>query len=910
MLIGLAVTPPLQAKNSNYQVCKANATGDGWVCEPSQPGAGAAQAAEPAPATEPDPESIPEPESKSESEPAHEAAPEPAPAAAAAAMDSAAPEAPVPAAVPAAAAIPEAPLTPAAAEAPPTPATDAAQTPPPTEAEPAPAADAPRKATAAGDSGAGFPLDWVPLEDVPPALRDSDCQLCDGRYIDPLADEDTSQDPEEVDIEAWANSSEIQGDMVRFTGGVEVSQGYRRFQGNEAVINRDTGEAVLTGDVTLREPGVLLQGQSAQIFYETGEATMEDSDFVIHPDHLQGSADLLERDADGLIHIHNGTFSYCPPGENDWAIHADNMKLDIEDGLGTAYDATVDVAGLPVFYTPWLQFPLDDRRRTGLLWPDFGNDSSGGLDISVPVYFNLAPNYDALYSPRYIQERGLNNELKTRYLNKYLGYWTLGGAYMKSDKRYKDQIPPGDSDDRWLTLVRQDGLLNQRWRSEIDYTKVSDVDYMRDLETSSLTAQRRTSLLQMASMDYLGDSWLVGLEVEQYQSLADDIQDVYKKMPQLTAEYRSSGAPFELQPIFLTQVSNFDADEDVVTGQRAYTEGGIAYPMNWTYGFLVPTTKYRQLNYELSQAELYTDNSPSTGAAMASLDGGLYFERDLSFAGKDMLQTLEPRLYYLYSGYENQDDQPDFDSAELTFSYNQLFRETRFSGHDRLDDANRLSVGISSRFIDSSSGDKLLGMSIGQIYYFRDRKVRLVPGAPALDDSGSPIAADLTFTPDRHFSLWSNIVWDPYSGNTNSGNVLAGYTLDNGTIFNLGYAYNRPLQANALQAETEQITASTYLPINKNWRIFGAINYSVLDNTSIEEMVGIEYDNCCWSLRLLNLRYYDNTSTAYFPDFSDPNLEKENSTQFQVIFKGMGSFGSRISNILEDMIRGYKEREY
>ncbi len=859
-LVSVAMPAPLQAKNTNYQVCKADATGDGWDCQSTQPETTATpMERRVATATE-------------EFDPA------------------------VDAAIPGAAAAPQATVEPPPAA---------------VQAIPAPeAAVAAANEPAASSRPETYSLDWVPLESVPPELRDTDCLLCEGRYMDPLADQDQSQDPDDAEIEAWANSTELQGDKIWFTGGVKVTQGYRRFQGNEAVIDTETGEAVLTGDVTLREPGLLLQGQRAQIFSDTGEATLEDSDFVIHQDHLQGSADLLERDADGLIHIHNGNFSYCPPGDNDWKIHADSLQLDIEDGLGTAHGATVDVAGVPVFYTPWLQFPLDDRRRTGLLWPDFGNDSSGGLDISVPVYFNLAPNYDALYSPRYIQERGINHALKTRYLNKYLGFWTLGGAYLRNDKRYENQIPQGQSADRWLTLVRQDGLLDQRWRSRIDYTKVSDVDYMKDLETNSLTAQRRTSLLQMASMDYLGDSWLLNLELEQYQSLADDINEVYKKLPQLTAQYRSSSAPFEIEPILLTQYSNFDSDEDVVTGQRVYTEGGGAYPMNWTYGFLKPTVKYRQLNYELSQGAFFTDNSPSTGAAMASLDSGLYFERNMSFASSDLLQTLEPRLYYIYSGYENQDDQPDFDSAELTFSYNQLFRETRFSGHDRLDDANRLSVGIGSQFIDSENGNKLLSMSIGQIYYFRDRKVRLLPGAPALDDSGSPIAAELTFNPDRHFSLWTNLVWDPYSGNTNSGNVLAGYTLDNGTIFNLGYAYNRPLQATNLQPETEQITASTYLPINKNWRLFGAINYSILDNISIEEMVGVEYDNCCWSLRLLNLRYYDNSSTGFLPDFNDPDLERENSTQLQVIFKGMGSFGSRISNILEDMVRGFKEREY
>ncbi len=754
------------------------------------------------------------------------------------------------------------------------------------------------------------PLDWVPEDSVPPQLRDLSCRLCKGRYLDPLANEDKHANPDNADIDASAVSTELQGDMVRLHGGVKVSQGYRRFRGDETSVNRETGEVTLTGNVTLREPGVLLQGSRANILSETGEAVLENSQFVIHPDHLQGTADLLKRDSDGLIHVHNGSFSYCPPGDEEWLVRAKTIDLDLDEGLGTARDATVDIAGLPVFYTPWLQFPLDDRRRTGLLWPDFGNDSTGGLDITAPIYFNLAPNYDALYSPRYIQERGLNHELKTRYLNKQLGYWELGGAYMSSDKHYKDQVSPGKSDDRWLGIVRQNGLLDQRWRSRIDYSKASDVDYMKDLKTSSLTAQRRTNLLQIASMDYLGDSWLVKLDVEQYQSLADDINDAYKKLPQLTGQYRSSGTPFEVQPILLSQYSNFGADEDVVTGQRVYLEGGAAFPMNWTYGFLKPTVKYRQLNYDLSDAKLYTDNSPSTGSAMGSLDGGLYFERETSFAGEDLLQTLEPRLYYLYSGNENQDDQPDFDSAELTFSYNQLFRDTRFSGHDRIDDANRLSAGVSTQFIDTSSGQKLLGASIGQIFYFRDREVRLVPGAPPLEESSSEIAGDLSFTPNRHLSLRADMVYDPHSEDVNSGNLLAGYTLDNGTIFNLGYAYNRPLQLDVLQPQTEQVTASTFLPLDNNWRLFGAINYSIIDNTAIEEMAGVEYENCCWIVRALFLRYYDNNTTGFFPDIDDPDLQQEHITQVQFVLKGMGGFGSRITNILEDMIRGYHGREY
>jgi LPS-assembly protein len=754
-------------------------------------------------------------------------------------------------------------------------------------------------------------LDWAPIEAVPPELQDRQCINCQGRYMDPLAGEDNGASPEDADIDAHADSTALQGDEIILTGGVRAVQGYRRLRADSAVINREEASATLTGNVTLREPGILLHGESARIYSETGEATVNMGQFILHPEHMRGTADMLERDTEGQIHIHNGSFSYCAPGENDWAIKAKELDLNLEDGVGTARGARVHVRGVPVFYAPWLRFPLDDRRRTGLLWPDFGNDSNGGLDITTPVYFNLAPNYDALYAPRYIEERGVNHELKLRYMDPLVGRWTVGGAYMDSDDRYKNQVPDSRSDDRWLGVIKQNGLFQQRWRSRVDYSKASDVDYLKDLQTSSLDAQRATSLLQLASMDYLGDNWLLNANVQSFQSLADDISDDYKKLPQFTGQYRPSGTPFELAPVFLAQYSNFDSDDNRVTGQRVYGEGGITYPMLWTYGFLNPTLKYRQLNYELSNNRLYNDDSPSTGSPLASVDGGLVFERSTSFGDTSLLQTFEPRLYYLYSEYEEQTGQPDFDSAELTFNYNQLFRETRFSGRDRMDDANQMSVGLTTRFIDAQDGRRLFSASVGQIFYFRDRKVRLLSVAPPLDESGSEMAGELTFSPNRHLNVRSNLVWDPYSGNMNSGHFQTAYTTDHGSVFNIGYSYRRPLTSTSVFTDqvTEEANISGYFPINHKWSVFGAMNYSLKENTSVEDMVGVEYDTCCWTVRLLHLRYFDNV-TELVPDFSNPNIEREHTTQVQIVLKGMGGFGSRLTDIMKGMIRGFEERDY
>ncbi|MEH6591058.1 MAG: LPS-assembly protein LptD [Halioglobus sp.] len=753
-------------------------------------------------------------------------------------------------------------------------------------------------------------LDWAPIADVPPELYDHKCISCDGRYLDPLADADTSIKPDLSDIEASASETTLQGNTVTLSGGVKVSQGYRQLSGDNATFNRDTQQGSLSGNIILREPGALFVGDSAEFDSRTGEASIKNSEFVLHELNFRGAAGDLRRDQEGLIHIEDGALSYCAPDQEDWSIRANSMELDTVEGVGVARGAKLELGGVPVFYMPWLRFPLDDSRRTGVLWPSLGSDSKGGVDIAVPVYLNLAPNYDALYIPRYIQERGVNHEIDLRYLNPYIGHWSVGGAFMEDDKRYEDEFPDERSYDRWLVSAQHNGLFEQRWRSKVDYARASDTNYLKDLDSSSLENKRATSLLQLGSLDYLGDQWLFEAEVQQFQSLADDISNDYKKLPQLSARYRGDQAPFAIDPILFTQYSYFDTDDERVTGQRVYAEAGASYPMQWTYGFLKPLLKYRQLEYDLSDPIKFADNSsPSTGAALANLDAGLLFDRQTRIGGKSLIQTLEPRMYYLYSDYEEQSDQPDFDSAELTFSYNQLFRETRFSGHDRIDDANQLSMGVTTRFIDDSDGQEYLSASLGQIFYFEDRRVRLNPNGKPLTQSGSEIAAEVTFRPDDKIDVRSSLLWDPYSGKMQAGYVQANYSLDNGTVVNAGYTYRRPLPGFNTQPVTEQVNLSTYLPIASNWSLFAAWNYSIEADTSIEDMYGLEYDTCCWMVRLMHLRYFDNIPGTT-PDFNDPNLERENSTQIQLVLKGMGGFGNRVSGILEDMIRGFNEREF
>ncbi|EED30591.1 organic solvent tolerance protein [gamma proteobacterium NOR5-3] len=756
----------------------------------------------------------------------------------------------------------------------------------------------------------GAELDWVPIADVPKALRNLSCRLCEGRYIDPQGGAKASENPDTSPINASARSTELEGNTVRLSGGVEVTQGYREFSSDAASIDRDTRSGTLEGNIELREPGVLLRGERGQFYSRSGAAQMENSQFVLHEQQLRGSAALLSRDSNELIRIEDGEMTFCAPGDNDWLLQTGQLELDLERGVGTARDATLRAGGYPIFYAPWLSFPLDDRRRTGFLFPAVGSDSRGGVDIGVPVYLNLAENYDLLYAPRYIGLRGINHEFESRYLDPFNGQWKLGGSYIGDDKQYADDFPDESDATRWLAIVKHQGMYQGRWRSMIDYSKVSDIDLIRDLETSRLDSRREVNLLQLGQIDYLGDDWLVNFQAQQFQPLADDIRNDYKKLPQITAQYRSQGKPFALNPIGMIQYSNFDSDNDVVaTGQRLYGEAGVSYPMSWQYGFLRSTAKYRVLEYALDRQIGALDENPGARSGLASIDGGLFFERRTQFADKGVVQTLEPRVFYLYSQFDEQNDQPDFDSAELTFNYNQLFRDTRFSGRDRLDDANQMAIGLTTRFLDESSGEELFNASIGQIVYFKNRRVRLNASDPELDRSNSELAGEFNFYPNERLSVRSNLQYDPSTRKMNAGNLIASYTRDDDTVFNAGYTFRRPVSLVGNQPTTDQVNLSTYYPIDNNWRVFMAWNYSLEANRSVEDMVGIEYDSCCWQVRLLHLRYFDTVRNA-IPDFDSPNLDREYATQVQFVLKGLGGFGNGVEQLMGDMIQGFNRLAY
>ena len=636
-------------------------------------------------------------------------------------------------------------------------------------------------------------LDWVPYQNLPGELQLERAQHCGGGYLDPLRHMDTRVDPSEEDIETSSINTEIEGNIFRLTGGASLRQGYRQLSADTVEYDHDNGTGTLEGNVVFREPGILMRGDRGWVDIRNAEAKLWNSDYTLHQKHVRGGAGLIHRREDEIIELNSAYYSYCPPTAEFWRLNTEELELDIENGVGTARKAKLQMKGRTVFYFPYLQFPIDDRRKSGFLWPEFGKDSSGGLDIALPYYFNLAPNYDATITPRLVNDRGLLMEVQGRYLSPLLGFWDVGGSYIDADKKYRDENEDV-SGDRWLGSVDQHGLIDQRWRTIIDYTDTSDKDYLNDIGTSSLDVRQSTHLAQRGQLDYLGDNWQAEVRVEQFQTIAKDVvSNPYKKLPEISLFRTAPIEDYTPNVLFQSEYTLFD-HETRRTGHRLYNEVGVNYPMSNIWGELTPLVKYRQINYDLDEAinvGPHSGDTPDVGAPLISLDGSLFFERDMQWGDSTLLQTLEPRLYYLWADYEDQTGLPNFDTSTLTFTYNQLFRETRFSGHDRLNDANQVSTGVTTRIIDPASGRQLLSASIGQIYYFEDRRVS--SGAPREVDleGSSAIAAEFSTSPLVNLDFTSSWLWNTDEDRMDETHLRLSHTTERNRIFNLGYNWRR-----------------------------------------------------------------------------------------------------------------------
>ena len=835
--------------------------------------------------------------------------------------------------------------------------------------------------------------EWQPIDQLSPERQALEPFYSCGAYIEPARpDKDYVGNQDLLPIRAWANESTFDHtDVAHFTGDVTVRQGSRQLESDKAYLDQVREYGQFEGGVIFRDKGVLITGDKAELFFDSSRTTMEHSAYVLHEQKARGNAGSAVRNKDETLKLTNATYTTCPPGDNGWLLSGRDVTLDQQNGTGVAKGAVVRVQNLPILYTPYISFPIGDRRKSGFLFPSLSEGSDNGLDFSIPYYLNLAPNYDATLTPRYMSKRGFMLESQFRYLfGNSRGEWGAAGLLNKDQQEWQN---PFYDQRRWLLNIRHTTNISSNWTAEVDFARASDKEYLEDF-SSDLSLSGSAQLNQRASTRYLGGdvnhSWQLSLDAHQYQNMSMTADDPYNKLPhiRLTGNWLAGNSValsdltvnYEADFTRFTRAENWDYRfEELVdpgqevyqsiygpgygidraNGDRLYLESGISLPLQRSYGFLKPAIKVQSVQYRLSNlidSDVIVDLSnsyqgftagdltttPRTTVPTFSVDGGLYFDRYTRIGGIDFTHTLEPRVKYLYSPFvEGQEMHPIFDTALLGFNYHSLWRDSRFTGHDRLGDAHQVSLGLVSRLLEDD-GFERARFGIGQIIYLDDRQLWINPlaGSPKnqvpeqddwdinLNDEGkrlwaemhtpvSPLASELRYNFNRHMSIQQDLMWDTKDNELDSYNVYYQYQPDYRRVLNVGYRYlpraerfvqnaqnglvpdpTDPTGYRTASNDISQSDLSFAWPMSKNWSALGRWQYDFTNNQNLEFLAGVEYNSCCYRVRLLWRKWIDDNDNIDFPEYKDGLV-------LQFVLRGLSSLSSGSSKEYLEGIRGY-----
>jgi len=677
-----------------------------------------------------------------------------------------------------------------------------------------------------------------------------------------------------IQVKSDGQSEVTRDGDVRLTGGVTIVQGEREVAADAATYDASERSFTVEGDVEFRSPDLRLKGGSGS-WNALGTGRFTGAEFELPQRPARGSAKSLEMDGEGTLKLDDVRFTTCPAGQTDWELRADSIQIDQKTQQGTGRNVRVDLKGVPILYTPVISFPVGDARKSGFLFPSFGNSDKSGFELGVPYYFNLAPNYDLTLTPFLMSRRGFGLGLDYRYLTE------------KSRGKFDTDYLPGDdlanSDRRFSTLSHQTDF-SERLRLAADLADASDSRYFEDFGLGP-DGTSITFLDRQVHLAWLGDGWRLDSRVQDYQVIdttVDPLERPYSRLPQV-AFTGLWPMPAGFEASLDAETVWFDRDSGV-TGLRADAMPRVAWGLRGPGYHLEPSAAWRITGYELSDTAPDADDSPQRSAPVLSLDSGLVFEREAGERNQ-FVQTLEPRLRYTWIPFRDQDDLPVFDTALPDLNLVQLFRANRYVGADRLGDANELAAGLTTRLVRAESGQQYLAATVGQRFYFESPRV-VLPGEVAETRSASNLVGEVELTAWRSWSARAAVEWDAEQSNTLRGEAGVQYRPGPDTVVNIGYRYR--------EGTLEQWDAGFAWRLSRSWQLYARQVYSTLEDKSIDRFAGFEYTGCCWRLRLLGRNYVSNRTG-----------ESDNSILLQVELNGLSSVGTRSDTFLERGIRGY-----
>jgi LPS-assembly protein len=707
-----------------------------------------------------------------------------------------------------------------------------------------------------------------------PVCEAPQVRLLSDRLLQP---DGTIQSDDLIEFEAGEIEASL-GDKpgVSMSGGIIVRRGQRVAGADAATYSSETRSLLLTGGVRFEDPDTEVVSNTAEISYGTGRIRFDGAEFLLGDSNSRGSADVLEINQQGVLQLNGVTYTTCPPGSDDWLIEAGDIKLDTAAGEGTAKHVKLRFQGVPILYTPYFSFPLGDARKSGILAPVIGSAGRSGNEVSVPYYWNIRENYDATIIPRLLTSRGMQVESEFRYLTRR-NYGTALVEYLPNDDITENS--------RHLLLLQHESLFDNAWRGVIDFTEVSDAQYFEDLG-GSLSASSTTHLNQRAWFDYYGEHWSAYAQIQDYQTIDELIvpeDQPYRRVPQARVRGVWPDQLLGLRMAMGSELVYFDRDVGV-TGWRFNIVPELALPLRRAGWFVTPSVTFDHTRYQLDNTAPGEDSEPTRTLPIASMDAGVILERAMN-SSSNRVMTLEPRVQYAHIPYREQSGLPVFDTILPDLNLVQLYRRNRFLGIDRIGDADQLSIGVTSRIHNVSNGQELVTATIGQARYMSEQGVTL-PGETPVSNNSSDYIAEIRFLLYEHLNFDFGHQWGVEDRGTTRSEARIQYRPQANKILNLAYRFRRD--------SLEQGDVSWSWPLTQQWNIVGRYNYSLRDQELLEQLVGLEYESCCWGLRLVSRRY-----------LSTRDGTRDNSIGLQLVLKGMSSIGSSADAMFEHGILGY-----
>lgn len=746
---------------------------------------------------------------------------------------------------------------------------------------------------------------------------------------------------------------------------VLVKQPGRIISADRAVVfrNQKTGKITdiqLTGHVRFIESEKLIAADHADYDVAHNTITMNDAAFHIVGAHqiaslkmpfdAWGVAKIAVRDSNNVIQLTHATFSTCNPVHPAWTLSAQHLILDQKKEVGRAKQMVLRVKNVPILYSPYYSFSLNESRKSGFLTPTTGYTSYHGFYFTQPFYWNIAPNHDLLITPEWYSQRGLQLNNLFRYLTEDSnGTWyasflpndTAFSQYKSTTlSKYASTVPDATltpylnelsnkSNDRGFIDLQNDFLLSNAWSAKV-YARYTTDPYFAENFQSLFLEQNSDQLPSFAEVTYQGLHWNDVFLIQSYQTLhpidqyaISPAQNQYTRLPEMDFSARypqfipNYNFGFSSQFVhFMYNSAYYPFTYQRPVGDRIHLQPSISRPFNWASGYFTPQLLLDTTQY-FSDAAMSTPNIPRTEydvrrtLPIVDIDTGWYFDRSIDYGEHHYMQTIEPRLFYLYVPYTNQDNYPNFDTQLLPFSAFNLFSLNQFTGFDRLQNANQISMGLSTNLIRQSNADNVLSADVGFIGYMDDQRVCLLQNCKRIAQSISPVTGDVTWTPNRIWNFNAQAAWDTALRQVNNASVATQYHFPHGKIALFQYQFTHgnpdtPFDSLGFSTNSSLITAGLMWPVSSHWNMFGYDYYDLTHGYSVNQYTGLSYDTCCYALRVI-------VSTAHIGTFRLNNgqtLQNQFTTTYyvQLLLKGLSSVGNHdAESMLTDTLPGFED---